>query len=535
MSLKDVDEEKLESIIDELLQNVKSTGRRGIARVVYGRTIMYVLMLLLQIALLYIFVMRYSELSTYFFTISTVLSVIVVLVIINEEINPMYKLAWILMVITLPVFGTMTYLFVRFQPAPYLMRKNMDAFGGKTLPYVRQNPMTLDNVAAESKDVYNTARYLNATLNYPIYDNTQTEYFPLGELAFRKMLIELGKAEKFIFIEYFIVENGIMWDAVLAILEAKAKQGVEVRVMYDGTCCFSLLPHSYPKTLQKMGIKAKVFSPITPILSIHQNNRDHRKILVIDGEVAFTGGINFADEYINERERFGHWKDTAVMIRGNAVRSFTTMFLQMWNIGNKNFTDNIEKYISSSNFPNAKGYVIPYGDSPLDKENTGEQVYFDIINQARDYVYIMTPYLILDNEMLTVLKAAAKRGVDVRIIMPHIPDKRSAFYLARSYYVELISANVKIYEYTPGFVHGKMFLSDDEKAVVGTINLDYRSLFLHFECGMYMYKTDSVRDIRRDFDETFEKSMLIDKNFYYKTPVRQRIWGKILRLFAPMM
>lgn len=535
MGKKDVDDEKLEKIIDELLQNVKSKGRRGIARVVYGRSIMYVLLLLLQIALLYLFVMRYSELSAYFFSISTIVSVIVVLAIINEEINPSYKLAWILLVVALPVFGTAIYLFVRFQPTPFLMRKSMESFGGKVLPYLRQNQETLCELSMESKDAYNTARYLNATLNYPVYNNTKTEYFPLGERAFRRMLLELGKAEKFIFIEYFIVERGIMWDAVLAILEAKAKQGVEVRVMYDGTCSFSLLPYSYPKKLQELGIRAKVFSPITPILSIHQNNRDHRKILVIDGEVAFTGGINFADEYINERVRFGHWKDNAIMIRGAAVKSFTMMFLQMWNIDSVKFMEPLEKYISEEKFEKGKGYVIPYGDSPLDKENTGEQVYFDIINQARDYVYIMTPYLILDNEMLTTLKAAAKRGVDVRIIMPHIPDKKSAFNLARSYYVELISAKVKIYEYTPGFIHSKVFLSDDKKAVIGTINLDFRSLFLNFECGLYMYKTDSIEDIRKDFEDTFEKSMQIDKNYYYKTSVRGRIAGKILRLLAPLM
>lgn len=535
MSLGDIEEEKIEKKVDELLNKVKAKGRKGIARVVYGRTIMYMLLLLLQIAILYLFVMRYSVYSTYFFTISTILSTIVVLVIINEEINPMYKLAWIVPVVAVPIFGTLIYLYVRIQSATGSMRRNMASSGEKIRPFLRQNAEVLDNISRESKDLYNTSRYLNATLNYPVYDNTKTEYFALGDKAFRKILIELGKAQKFIFIEYYIIDNGIMWDAILEVLEEKIKQGVEVRVMYDGTCCFKLLPYSYPKKLEALGIKVKVFSPIMPIWAMHQNNRDHRKILVIDGEVAFTGGINFADEYINEKIRFGHWKDSAIMFRGAAVKTFTMMYLQMWYINNKSFDVPLENYLSNKTYEKTQGYVIPYGDSPLDKENTGEQVYFDIINQAKDYVYIMTPYLILDNEMMQTLKAASKRGVDVRIILPHIPDKKSAFCLARSHYVELLSANVKIYEYVPGFVHSKVFLSDDEKAVVGSINLDYRSLFLNFECALYMYGTESISTIKKDFEDTLEKSMIIDKEFYYRTSIISRIAGKLLRLIAPLM
>lgn len=535
MSKIEEDDERLEEKIDDLLDYVKKKGRRGIAKVIFGRTFMTILMLLIQLALIYFTVLKYEQYSVFFYLISMVMSVVVVFLIINEEINPMYKLAWIIPVVAMPVFGTLTYLFIRFQPGPALMRKRLDALSQEMVPLLEQNEETRNNLEKTDKDAFNTARYLNATLNYPVYDNTSTEYFPVGEKMFRRMLLELEKAEKFIFMEYFIIENGIMWDAVLEILKSKAQKGVEVRVMYDGTCCFKLLPYSYPKKLQEMGIQAKIFSPIVPVLSIHQNNRDHRKILVIDGKVAFTGGINLADEYINEIERFGHWKDTGVMLKGEAVNSFTCMFLQMWNLGEKEPEKDFGKYILKEQLQKQKGYVIPYGDSPLDKENTGEQVYFDIINQAKDYVYIMTPYLIVDNEMMMALKGAAKRGVDIRIIMPHIPDKKYAFYLARSYYVELINAGVKIYEYEPGFVHSKLFVSDNEKAVVGSINLDYRSLFLHFECAVYMYQSECIKDICRDYNETLEKCMLITKEYYYKIPVVKRLVGRILRLIAPLM
>lgn len=537
MAIFDENDEKLEEKIDELLSRVKRKGRRGIAKVVYGRTIMIILMLLIQLAVLYIAVIHYQKYSVFFFAGSTIMSIIVVLLIINEEINPMYKLAWIIPVVSIPVFGTLTYLFIRFQPGPVMMRKNLEQINKSMIPYLTQDEEIRKNIEKEDKDAFNTARYLNATLNYPVYGNTATEYFPVGEKMFRKMLLELEKAEKFIFMEYFIIEDGIMWDAVLEILKNKVKQGVEVRVMYDGTCCFKLLPYSYPEQLKQLGIQAKIFSPIVPILSIHQNNRDHRKILVIDGKIAFTGGINLSDEYINEVERFGHWKDTAVMIKGEAVKSFTCMFLQMWNLGSKS-PDKAEtygNYILDVPYKKQDGYVIPYGDSPVDKENTGEQVYLDILCQAKDYVHIMTPYLIIDNEMMTALKAAAKRGVDIKIIMPHIPDKKYAFNLARSYYVELINAGVKIYEYTPGFVHSKLFISDDVKAVVGSINLDYRSLFLHFECAVYMYRTECIPDIRKDYDETLEKSRLVTKEYYYGIPVGKRIAGRILRLIAPLM
>ena len=317
------------------------------------------------------------------------------------------------------------------------------------------------------------------------------------------------------------------------------KEGVEVRVMYDGMCCLMLLPYSYPRTLREKGIKCKMFSPIRPALSTHQNNRDHRKICVIDGHTAFTGGVNLADEYINRKERFGHWKDTAVMLKGEAVTGFTMLFLQMWNVTEWE-KENYDRYLRRPEykFPpdlDRSGFVIPYGDSPLDKENVGEQVYLDILGHAKRYVHIMTPYLILDDQMINALQYSAKRGVETVIIMPHIPDKKSAYLLARSYYEELLRAGVRIYEYTPGFVHAKVFTCDDEKAVVGTINLDFRSLYLHFECASYFYKHPVVAEVEADFKRTLEKCREITVDDCQNYPFIKRFAGKALRLAAPLM
>ena len=382
----------------------------------------------------------------------------------------------------------------------------------------------------------NLAHYMSQQAGYPIKRNTSIKYFPVGEDKFEQLKTELWQAKKFIFMEYFIVEQGIMWDSILEILEEKVKEGVEVRFMYDGMCCIALLPYRYPETLRKKGIKCKMFSPIKPILSTHQNNRDHRKICVIDGHTAFTGGINLADEYINQKERFGHWKDTAVMIKGDAVQNFTIMFLQMWNV-TEHQKEDYEKYLTPvrEGLHREMGYVLPYGDSPFDNENIGEQVYFHILNHAKKYVHIMTPYLILDNEMVTNLTYAAKCGIEVIIIMPHIPDKWYAFAVAKTYYEELIQAGVQIYEYTPGFVHAKVFVSDDDTATVGTINLDYRSLYLHFECGTFIYNNPVVWNIEKDFQETLKKCQKVSVMDLRTRGTVMTVAGRVLRLIAPLM
>ena len=325
-----------------------------------------------------------------------------------------------------------------------------------------------------------------------------------------------------------------MWGRILEILARKAAEGVEVRVMYDGTCEFALLPHGYSDELKKLGIQCKVFAPMSPFVSTHYNYRDHRKILVVDGKVAFTGGINLADEYINRIERFGHWKDTAVMVRGAAVKNFTLMFLQMWSIDEK--TLDFDHYLApKTEVPEAGGYVIPYGDCPLDADKVGERVYMDILNRACRYVHIMSPYLILDGEMEAALKFAAERGVEVVLILPGIPDKKVPYALAKTHYRSLLDSGVKIYEYEPGFVHAKVFVSDDREAVVGTINLDYRSLYHHFECGTYMYKTACIDEVEQDIQDTLQKCRTVTEETIRQEPWIRRLAGFVLKPLATLL
>lgn len=351
---------------------------------------------------------------------------------------------------------------------------------------------------------------------------------------FFDMLIALKNATKFIFLEYFIIEHGKMWDSILEILKQKVLEGVEVRVMYDGTCEYSTLDRDYPRELMIDGIKAQAFSPVKPFVSTHYNNRNHRKIMVIDGEIAFTGGVNLADEYINEVSKFGHWKDTGIRIMGDGVKPLTLMFLQSWNIFDYGSND-YSKYVNVSHDIKNDGYIIAYGDEPFDDELLGQNIYIDILNNAKEYVYIMTPYLIIDNEMLAAIKLAAIKGVDVKIILPHIADKEMPFALAHNHYSELIDSGVKVYEYTPGFVHGKMFVSDDIKAVVGTINLDYRSLYHHFENAVYMYNVDAIKDIKNDFIETFKKSQIFTNRDLKEDKLLRKLIGKLMKIFAPLI
>ena len=327
-----------------------------------------------------------------------------------------------------------------------------------------------------------------------------------------------------------------MWGSVLEILKEKAAAGVEVRFMYDGMCSISLLPPDYPKKIRRFGIQCKMFSPIRPVLSTTQNNRDHRKICVIDGKTGFTGGINLGDEYINRKERFGYWKDTAVMIKGDAVQSLTMLFLQMWNVSELK-KEKFEPYLTTmaKELKPETGFVLPYGDSPYDHENVGEEVYVHILNHAKKYVHIMTPYLIIDQSMITALTFAAKRGVDVKLILPHIPDKKFVFALAKSHYKELLKAGVRIYEYTPGFVHAKIFTSDDEKAVVGTINLDYRSLYHHFENGCFMADCDAVADIRADFERMMAQSRDVTQQYREGRSATLRLGQLVMRFFAELL
>lgn len=517
-------------------KKIEETGRKGIFYVIFGRTGIILLLLLLQIGVLFLAFSRLTGYLTYAYWGFTVMSVIAVVCVVNRKGNPEYKLAWMVPITIFPVLGVLLYVFVELNVDKRILDRRMQRLGSTMRSFNEPDSAVMENLKEENEQVAKLASYVYRYGGYPAFQNTAAQYFPMGKDKFQALVEELQKAEQFIFMEYFIVNEGHMWGTIHEILRQKAKEGVEVRVMYDGTNTVTRLSHTYPKELKAEGIQCRVFNQIRPALSSIQNNRDHRKIVVIDGKTAFTGGINLADEYIGEKERFGVWKDTAAMIQGDAVRSFTWMFLQMWNIREKK--DDYEKYLNVKTevLQNAQnGYVIPYGDSPLDEEPVGELVYMDILNTAKDYVHIMTPYLIIDHDMLTALTYAAKRGVDVRIIMPGIPDKQYAFTLAKTYYPELLQAGVRIYQYTEGFVHAKEFTSDGDKGVIGTINLDYRSLFLHFECAAYFYKMPIIGEMEADFQATLAKCTEVTLETCRKEKWSTKLAGKLFRLIAPLM
>ncbi|MCQ2545431.1 MAG: cardiolipin synthase [Clostridia bacterium] len=511
---------------------------KGLWKVLFGRTTIFVVLILIQILILFGGMAVLGTKVIIANNIIGVLSVIILIYLLNVRTNNSFKLMWIIIIVATPVVGVPFFIFTRFQPdTRYIARRlNEQLTHQKNL--LLPDEGTVNRLDADSGNEYGIFKYLYEEGHFPVYDDTGIEYFPLGEDKYDELVKQLQKARKFIFMEYFIVSKGEMWSQILNILRQKVNEGVEVRFMYDGTNTMVNLPKNYPQQLRKYGIQCKVFSPMRPAISTHQNNRDHRKIAVIDGHTAFTGGINLADEYINRKERFGHWKDTAIMIKGRAVDSFTMMFLQMWNVDtdiNEDCSTYLYQETALDDSVTYGGYIVPFGDSPLDNEEVGKKVYLDILNRANEYVHIMTPYLILDEELLNSLIFAAQRGIDVKLILPHVPDKKYAYFLARTHYAELISQGVKIYEYTPGFVHAKNFVSDDEKAVVGTINLDFRSLYLHFECAAYIWNNPIIADIEDDFQQTLKKCQRITMKDCKNYSAIGKICGSALRLVAPLM
>ena len=508
---------------------------KKILRFITQRVVITALLIVLQALLLFGFIWKLDNYFVYFYAGSVLLSLLITLGIINSKSNPAYKIAWLIPILLFPVFGGLVYLLFGSDRTGRYLRKKLQGIGTE-----------MDNVIGEAyrrsgaeqlpPDAANQSRYISHCAYCPPYQNTTTEYLPLGEVKFERMVEELKKAKHYIFLEYFIIQEGKMWNTILDILRQKAAEGVDVRVIYDDMGCIMILPTGYDKTLEQMGIKCRIFNPFVPILSSRFNTRDHRKICVIDGNVGFTGGINLADEYINAYEKHGHWKDTSILLKGEAVFNLTVMFLSMWDYldGTTGKTD-YSRYYPTVWDENAKGYVQPFADNPLDDEVVGETVYLNLINKAKRYVYITTPYLILSSEMFTALTSAAKCGVDVRIITPHVPDKWYVHAVSRSHYQPLIEAGVKIYEYTPGFIHAKTFVVDDDYAVVGTINLDYRSLYLHFECAVWMYQTPSVAQVRDDFFKTQQISQEITLEECRSLSFPRRLGRSVLRVFAPLM
>lgn len=465
----------------------------------------------------------------------TVISLLITLFIISKRGKNAFKLTWVFTILSFPIFGGFFYLLFRVQNSGTKMKKFSREVKGKVDGVYEYGEDVFEEAKQEYRHYAQDINYLYKYAGFPIYKNTVAQYLTPGEKKLEALIMEMKRAEKYIFLEYFIIENGKMWNAILDVLKQKVQQGVEVRLMFDDIGCFLRIPKNYTEKLESYGIKCTVFNPFRPVFSATQNNRDHRKIAVIDGKVAFTGGINIADEYINAYEKHGHWKDASIMLRGDAAWSFTVMYLQMWAICNNAKLDDIEKYRPTRReIMTDGGYYQPYSDSPLDREHVSEHIYMKIISSAKDYVYINTPYLILDDNMVSALTLAAKSGVDVRICTPKIYDKKLVHMTTVSYYRELIEDGVKIYEYTPGFMHAKTFVSDDITATVGTANLDFRSLYLHYECGVRIFGGDVIVEMKKDYLSTIEKceEITLEK---CKAGFFKSLWQSVLRIFAPLL
>lgn len=457
-----------------------------------------------------------------------------VLKIINSEENPDYKIPWLLFVMIVPVAGFMIYFMFYDRKLSKKYIRRLLNIESKLIK--KDDTECFEALKKEDTSAYLQARHLCKLSRCHVYKNTEMEYFEMGEKMYVKMLEDLKKAEKFIFLEYFIVEEGLFWNSMLDIMKEKAAKGVDVRVIYDDIGCMMTLPGQYFFTLRSYGIKAVPFSRLKGQANNEFNNRSHRKIMVIDGKVGYTGGVNIADEYINEKEVYGLWKDTGLRLEGEAVAQLTSIFLGDYDMNVKTPVEEYEPYFSCAVPKENPAYVIPFGDGPrpMYQRQVAKNAIMNMLNHASDYVYMMSPYLIIDNELCDCIENAALRGVDVRIITPHIPDKKLVFMMTRSHYKRLQNAGVKIYEFEPGFVHAKVYLSDDKVAIVGTINLDYRSLVHHFENGVWMYKHEVLKDIKKDFADTMERSLFVTDDFIKET-VLQRFLRAVVKAVSPML
>ncbi len=507
-------------------------------RLLYSNKFFACVMLILQVIAFVLMFIWISDYSKVLIGLTTLLSAVMIVFEVNRAEEPTFKMTWVILIAIIPIFGALFYLYMRARGVSSNIKEDYDRVRDANDQYLVQNEDIMKSVSLMDKREGSFMKYLSKYGGSPVYSDTAVQYYSSGEKMYEDMKRELLRAEKFIFMEFFIINTSSkMWHEIFDILKSKVRQGVEVRLMYDAMGCITTMPSHYNEVIERQGVKCRVFSPIMPLISTHQNNRDHRKIVVVDGTVAFSGGINIADEYINAKERFGRWKDAGIMLRGEAVAGFTAMFIDMWNVVNDDEIEDGKKYIEASEpyAEGSNGYVIPFGDTPLDDIYIGKRAYIHNLNSATEYTYIMTPYLVIDDEMYECMKYAAQRGVDVKIIMPHIPDKPYAFWLARTYYKELLKAGIEIYEYTPGFVHAKVSVSDGRRAIVGTINHDYRSLYLHYECAAYMLDVPAILGIEQDVKATLSECRKIELADIKKFNIFTRLIGHIVRLVAPLM
>ena len=504
-----------------------------IIKLLFSKVFVVFLLLILQIFLIFTAVFL-LEIFPLFQLISVLVALVIFFYIINKKECPEFKIPWLVLLFILPFFTIMMYLLFANSKMSKSDYKRLQQIHAMTDNYTSKSTEQVESVL---KDNIGIEKYLekNAFLNG--HTCNRITYYKVGEDFWKDLLVELEKAKKYIFMEYFIIDEGKMWNSIHELLRKKVEEGVEVRLMYDDIGSVGKVKNSFYKELRKEGINCYKFNPFRPIVSGVFNNRDHRKITIIDGQVAFTGGVNLGDEYINENKRLGHWKDTAIKIEGSAVDNLLALFLQLFDMNAKKITPDYEKYFLKEHIAfEDKGYIHPFGDGPKPfyQEQVGENNYINLINNAKKYCYITTPYLILDYTFTSALRNAAFRGVDVRIITPHIPDKKIILTMTRSNYNYLLKAGIKIYEYTPGFIHAKMLIADDLYAFVGTINLDYRSLVHHYECGATMFDVPCIKEIKEDFDQIIEVSQEITLENFKMGKIATLIYA-LLNMFSPML
>ena len=505
-----------------------------------GRAVIAALGFFLQVVWIIFQVYKIHDFYPITAGIAKLISIIIVLRIYGRHTNAAIKIPWMVLLLVFPITGIILYLLFIGRGSLYFTKKKFRNIIGQLADKLNPDDEILEKLKKDDPGVYGQTYYISKTGGYPSYEGCEVEYYAEADEGIEAQKEELKKAKSFIFMEYHAIEDSTSFRKIEEILEQKAKEGVDVRILYDDMGSIGFIGKSFRERLAKKGIRCSVFNPMLPLLNVFMNNRDHRKITVIDGKVGFTGGYNIADRYFNINSPYGHWKDTGVMIKGKAVDSLTVMFLEMWYAINHKDMENekVEDFINLSDevYPDAKGIVHPYAENPLIEEQLAENIYLNIAKNAKDYLYIMTPYLLIDDNTNDELVAAAKRGVDVRIITPGIPDKKFVYSMTRSYYGALVRGGVRIYEYTPGFIHAKQHISDDDVAAVGTINMDYRSLYLHFENGVLLHGMDAIKDIKKDFEETLAASTEVTEKYHRgnrTTPMR--ITQCLLRFFAPLL
>ncbi|MBS6396447.1 MAG: cardiolipin synthase [Clostridiales bacterium] len=500
-----------------------------------GRFLFVGISVLLQIIWLVFLAVWLNEYSAGINMAISIIALLLVLHIYSMHTNSAFKMPWLMLILISPVMGVCLYLLLGRSGLSAKMRHRFEQIDKQLLPKLNPADNAMDHLREYDEAIANQCHYIEQFSGFPVYQNTDVIFYAEAVDGFHAQLRDLKRATDFIFLEYHAIEDAVSFHQMKEILIEKVNQGVDVRILYDDVGSIGFINKDFVRQMESFGIQCRIFNPLIPLLNVFMNNRDHRKITVIDGKVGFTGGYNLADEYFNITHPYGQWKDSGVRLTGDAVRSLTILFLEMWNAMKDTDTD-YDRYLPA--FPCQAVetcFVQPYADSPLDDEPVGENVYMNIIKNAKRYVYFTTPYLIISDEMNRELGLAAKRGVDVRIITPGIPDKKGVFHVTRSYYAGLARQGVRIYEFSPGFIHTKQCVCDDETATVGTINLDYRSLYLHFENGVFLYRCSAIQDIKMDFDNTFPVCREVTQQYKCGRSAVLRISQCILRLFSPLM